>query len=62
VLIREPFASLRFPEPLPLICGSPFIREDEHYPPETQEIYNSFSSRNLIMKNGNELESFKGRG
>jgi len=34
----------------------------QHYPPGTQEIYNSFSSRNLMMKNGNKLESFNGRG
>jgi hypothetical protein len=35
---------------------------DQHYQPGTQEIYNSFSSRNLIMKNGNELETSEGRG
>ena len=34
----------------------------QHYPPGTQEIYNSFSSRNLMMKNSNELESSEGRG
>jgi hypothetical protein len=34
----------------------------QHYPPGTQEIYNSFSSRNLVMKNGNELESSEERG
>jgi len=34
----------------------------QHYPPGTQEFYNSFSSRNLMMKNSNELESSEGRG
>jgi hypothetical protein len=38
------------------------VRRTQHYPPGTQEIYNSFSSRNLMMKNGNELESSEGRG
>jgi hypothetical protein len=33
----------------------------QHYPPETQENYNSFSSRNIMMKNGKELEFPEGR-
>jgi len=33
-----------------------------HYPPGTQEDYNSFSSRNLIMGKGKELEFPEGRG
>jgi hypothetical protein len=32
-----------------------------YYPPGTQEIYNSFSSRNLIMENGKKLEFPEGR-
>jgi hypothetical protein len=34
----------------------------QHYPPGTQENFNSFSSRNLIMGKGKELESPEGRG
>jgi hypothetical protein len=34
----------------------------QHYPPGTQEDYNSFSSRNLIMGKGKELEFPEGRG
>jgi len=34
----------------------------QHYPPGTQENYNSFSSRNLIMGKGTELEFPEGRG
>jgi hypothetical protein len=33
----------------------------QHYPPGTQEIYNSFSSRNLMMKNSKNLEFPEGR-
>jgi len=33
----------------------------QHYPPGTQEIYNSFSSRNLMMENGKKLEFPEGR-
>jgi predicted NAD-dependent protein-ADP-ribosyltransferase YbiA (DUF1768 family) len=36
--------------------------DTQHYPPGTQEIYNSVSSRNLMMKNSNELESSEARG
>ena len=38
------------------------IPENQHYPPGTRENYNSVSSRNLIMKNGKELEFPEGRG
>jgi hypothetical protein len=34
----------------------------QHYPPGTQESYNSFSSRNLIMRKGKDLEFPEGRG
>jgi hypothetical protein len=34
----------------------------QHYPPGTQEDYNSFSSRNLVMGKGTELEFPEGRG
>jgi hypothetical protein len=34
----------------------------QHYPPGTQEYYNSFSSRNLVMGKGKELEFPEGRG
>jgi len=34
----------------------------QHYPPGTQENYNSFSSRNLITGKGKELEFPEGRG
>jgi DNA (cytosine-5)-methyltransferase 1 len=34
----------------------------QHYPPGTQEDYNSFSSRNLMMEKGNELEFPEGQG
>jgi hypothetical protein len=34
----------------------------QHYPPGTQENYNNFSSRNLIMGKGNDLEFPEGRG
>jgi len=33
----------------------------QHYPPGTQEIYNSFSSRNLMMENGKKLKFTEGR-
>jgi len=33
-----------------------------HYPPGTQEDYNSFSSKNLVMGKGTELEFPEGRG
>ena len=35
---------------------------NQHYPPGTQENYNSFSSRNLTMGKGKELEFPEGRG
>jgi hypothetical protein len=35
---------------------------EQHYPPGTQEDDNSFSSRNLIMGKGKELEFPEGRG
>ena len=34
----------------------------QHYPPGTQEDYNSFSSRNLIMGKGKDLEFPEGWG
>jgi hypothetical protein len=34
----------------------------QHYPPGTQENYNSFSSRNLMMGKGTELEFPEGAG
>jgi len=34
----------------------------QHYPSGTQEDYNSFSSRNLVMGKGTELEFPEGRG
>jgi hypothetical protein len=34
----------------------------QHYPPGTQEYYNSFSSRNLVMGKGKELKFPEGRG
>jgi hypothetical protein len=34
----------------------------QHYPPGTQEDYNSFSSSNLIMGKGKELEFPEGWG
>jgi hypothetical protein len=34
----------------------------QHYPPGTQESYNSFSSRNLMMGKGKDLEFPEGRG
>jgi hypothetical protein len=34
----------------------------EHYLPGTQEKYNSFSSRDLMMEKGKELECPEGRG
>jgi hypothetical protein len=34
----------------------------QHYPPGTQESYNSFSLRNLKMGKGKELESPEGWG
>jgi hypothetical protein len=34
----------------------------QHYPPGTQEDNNSFSSRNLMMEKGKELEFPEGRG
>jgi hypothetical protein len=37
-------------------------RDNQHYPPGTQEKYNSFSSRNLVMGKGTELEFPEGRG
>jgi hypothetical protein len=36
--------------------------KDQHYPPGTQENYNSFSSRNLIMGKGKGLEFPEGWG
>jgi hypothetical protein len=39
-----------------------YFKVIQHYPPGTQEIYNSFSSRNFMMKNSNELESSEARG
>jgi hypothetical protein len=33
-----------------------FMPFEQHYPPGTQENYNSFASRNIIMGKGNELE------
>jgi hypothetical protein len=38
------------------------FREHQHYSPGTQEDYNSFSSRNLMMGKGTELEFPEGRG
>jgi hypothetical protein len=37
-------------------------RGGQHYPPGTQKSYNTFSSRNLTMGKGKELESTEGRG
>jgi len=37
-------------------------KQNQHYPPGTQEDYNSFSLRNLIMGKGKELEFPEGRG
>ena len=34
----------------------------QHYPPGTQEDYNSFSSRSLIMGKSKDLEFPEGRG
>jgi len=34
----------------------------QHYPPRTQKKYNSFSSKNLMMGKGKELEFPEGRG
>jgi len=34
----------------------------QHYPPGTQKNYNNFSSRNLIMGKGKELEFPEGLG
>ena len=36
--------------------------KNQHYPPGTQEKYNSFSSRNLIIGKGKELEFSEERG
>ena len=53
---------------------SPYLREgfgsgirkadsdDQHYPPGTQENYNSFLSRDLVMRKGKELEFHEGPG
>jgi glutaredoxin len=38
------------------------MSNSQHYPPGTQENYNSFYSRNLIMGKGKELEFPEGRG
>jgi hypothetical protein len=34
----------------------------QHYPPGTQENYNNFPSRNLMMEKGKESEFLEGRG
>jgi hypothetical protein len=34
----------------------------QHYPPGTQENYNNFPSRNLMMEKGKESEFPEGRG
>jgi hypothetical protein len=33
----------------------------QHYPPGTQQIYNSFASKNLMMENGKKLEFPEGQ-
>jgi len=38
------------------------MSNSQHYPPGTQEDYNSFYSRNLMMGKGKELEFPEGRG
>jgi hypothetical protein len=42
--------------------GVRIMEEVQHYPPGTQENYNNFSSRNLIMGKGKELEFPEGWG
>jgi hypothetical protein len=38
------------------------IQKNQHYPPGTQENYNSFASKNIIMEKGKELEFPEGPG
>jgi hypothetical protein len=40
------------------------MKNGQHYPPGTQENYNSFALRNIIMGKGKELEfpEWAGRG
>jgi len=45
-----------------MFTSIPELDNMQHYPPGTQESHNSFSSRNLIMGKGKELEFPKGRG
>jgi hypothetical protein len=40
----------------------PLIQPKQHYPPGTQENYNSFSSRDLMMEKGKELECSRRAG
>jgi len=47
---------------LVLQLNSKSITLKQHYPPGTPEDYNSFSSRNLVMGKGTELEFPEGRG
>ena len=42
-------------------CSCEIRGLNQHYPPGTQENYNNFASRNIMMEKGKELKSTEGR-